>query len=477
VNGQLDGVMNTSSPLASAFPLWIGSSPFGADTNWRGDIDEVRVWAVARTPAEIQFDMTHYLTGEERGLRGYWPFDEGLGQTFADVTGRTPGFLGNSPQPDRFDPEWVSGVQLLPAVPVPVPELLSQITSQFEHSCIVKVDATLWCWGEASYGRLGNGTIAPPQFTPVQALLTNVKQVDAGVHQTCAVTHDDTPWCWGEGRNYKLGYGYADGRSHPTHIATLTDVAEIATNGEFSCARKYDGTAWCWGAGTNGQLGNGSTRTQQRPVQVSQATGLTFITQIAVSNRHTCAVNHDGTAWCWGVNGSGRLGDGTMTQRTRPTPVIGLIDIQQVVAGAHHSCALTMDGTVWCWGEDTRGEVGDGPVNTTPKLIPVQVAGLSQVGYLSAQVWHTCAVKTDGTVWCWGRNGTGQLGDGTTTDRHAPMPVSGLTDVDQVSAGYYASCAVKHDGTAWCWGAGGSGRLGNGSQTGSLTPVQVQNLP
>lgn len=283
----------------------------------------------------------------------------------------------------------ISGQGIL-AAPV-LGERVSRITSQFEHGCVVKADATLWCWGEASYGQLGNGTTAPPQLTPVQAQLTDVVQVDAGLHQTCAVKHDGTARCWGEGSNYKLGAGTTLNQVMPRQVATLTEVAQIATNKEFSCARKHEGTAWCRGVGSNGQLGYGGTLTQRLPVQVSQATGLTFITQLAVGERHTCAVNHDGTAWCWGANGSGRLGDGTTSQRTRPTRVIGLFPtVRQVVAGAHHSCALTTNDTVWCWGEDTRGEVGDGPTDTTPKLTPVPVlaGGMS----LSLQIWHTCVV-------------------------------------------------------------------------------------
>ncbi len=353
---------------------------------------------------------------------------------------------------------------------------LSRLTLQFEHGCVIKDNGTLWCWGEAASGRLGNGTTRPPQLTPIPVPLTEVRQVDTGIHQTCAVQVDGTAWCWGDGSQYQLGYGDIIGQLWPRQVVGLTEVVEIATNDGFSCARKRDGTAWCWGAGGDGQLGYGGRSTQRRPVPVSQATGLTFLTQLAVSDRHTCAVHLDGTAWCWGANNSGQLGDGTTARRTLPTPVGGLPAVQQVVAGAHHSCALTTAGTVWCWGDNRRGELGRALADRQPQT-PGPVTGLANVTFLSAQVWHTCAVTGDGTVWCWGRNATGQLGDGTTTDRQLPVQVVGLTDVAQVSAGYYASCALKHDGTAWCWGAGGSGRLGHGSTQGSLTPVQVHNIP
>lgn len=473
VNGQLDGVIDTPHPLANSFPVWIGSSPFGADTTWRGAIDEVRVWAVARTQTDIQVGMEHYLTGREPGLRAYWSFDEGAGQIFADATGGHSGILGDSSQPDPLEPEWVSGVHLLPARPASQ----SHITSQFEHACVVKPDATLWCWGEAASGRLGNGTTRPPQLTPIPVPLPSVAQVDAGIHQTCAVTTNGTAWCWGDGGQYQLGYGDTIGQLLPRQVAGLTEVAAVVTNDAFSCARKVDETAWCWGYGGDGALGYGGRSTRRTPVAVSQATGLTAITQLAVSDRHTCAVDRAHTAWCWGANTSGQLGDATTTRRTLPTPVAGLPAVQQVVAGAHHSCALTTADTVWCWGENLRGELGIDAAPQQMHLTPVQVQGLSDVTYLSAQVWHTCAVKADGTVWCWGRNSTGQLGDGTTTDRHSPVQVVGLTDVAQVSAGYYTSCALKHNGTTWCWGAGGSGRLGNGSVQGSLIPVPVRNIP
>ncbi len=419
-------------------------------------------------------------TGDDLAFDDVFPMFPVLGQVVNLTGGGSCGGTHPLPRPAAFPPVNTTGGFILqlqyigPDLPRPP---VSRITSQFEHGCVVQADGILWCWGEAASGRLGNGTTAPPQLTPIQTPLAEVQQVDAGIHQTCAVTRDGRAWCWGDGSQYQLGYGDNIGQLLPRQVSGLTQVAEVVTNAAFSCARQLNGTAWCWGYGGDGALGYGGRSTQRLPVQVSPATGLTFMSQLALSDYHACAVHRNGTAWCWGFNLQGQLGDGTTTRRSQPVQVSGLTQVQQIVAGAHHSCALTPEGTVWCWGENRRGELGQGVVSTLPQRTPVQVPGLTGATWLSAQVWHTCAVRTDTTVWCWGRNSAGQLGDGSTTDRPTPVQVVGLADVAQVSAGYYTSCALQHDGSTWCWGAGGSGRLGHGSTQGSLTPVQVQGLP
>ena len=197
--------------------------------------------------------------------------------------------------------------------------------------------------------------------------------------------------------------------------------------------------------------------------------------QIAGGRVHAIALKSDGTVWAWGYNAYGQLGDGT-TAWSRPTPVqvSGLSGVTAIAAGGYHTIALKSDGTVWTWGANGNGQLGDG--TTTERKTPVQVSGLSSVTAIAAGSSHTIALKSDGTVWTWGANGSGQLGDGTNTERTTPVQVSGLSGVTAISGGESHTITLKSDGTVWTWGANASGQLGDGTYTSRTTPLQVKDL-
>ena len=202
---------------------------------------------------------------------------------------------------------------------------------------------------------------------------------------------------------------------------------------------------------------------------------LTGVVAIATGDGHTVALKQDGTVWTWGLNASGQLGDGTQfNHRTTPAPVPGLSGVAVIVAGYDHTLALKQDGTVWAWGNNSYGQVGDG--TTVDRTTPVQVPGLSGVVALAAGYRHSLARRPDGTVWAWGGNFSGQLGDGTTIDRGTPAPVPGLTGLVAVVARARHSLALKQDGTIWAWGRNHLGQLGDGTSTNRSTPVQVAGL-
>ena len=197
--------------------------------------------------------------------------------------------------------------------------------------------------------------------------------------------------------------------------------------------------------------------------------------QIAAGATHSIAVRQDGTVWAWGTNTSGQIGDGTTTSpRLLPHVVSALTHVVAADGGTSHSVALLADGSVWAWGLNTQGQLGDG--TTTTRLLPVTVSGLTAVAAVSTYADHTLALKTNGTVMAWGRNLSGQLGDGTTTNRTAPVAVSGLTGVVAIATGSEQSYAVKSDGTVWAWGYNTVGQLGDGTTTTRTTPVQVGSL-
>lgn len=227
-------------------------------------------------------------------------------------------------------------------------------------------------------------------------------------------------------------------------------------------------TEWAWGDNYSGELGDGTTTNRTVPLPVA---GLTSITAIAAGGSSSYALRSDGTVWAWGDNYFGELGDGTTTNRIVPVQVSGLTNVTAIASSSGYSgYALKSNGTVWAWGLNGDGELGDG--TTTDSTVPVQVSGLTGVTAISAGY----AVMSDGTVRAWGFNADGQLGDGTTTNRMVPVQVSGLTSVIAVASGGFAGYALRSDGTVRAWGENTFGELGDGTTTNSMVPVQVSAL-
>jgi hypothetical protein len=219
-----------------------------------------------------------------------------------------------------------------------------------------------------------------------------------------------------------------------------------------------DDTAWTWGDNWWGQLGDGTTEDRHSPVQVSN---LGDVEAIEAWQYHTAALQRDGTVWTWGKNWAGELGDGTTEDRTSPVQVVGLTDATAVAVGRLHTLALRPDGTVWVWGGNRYDQLGDAATgdHTTPILVP----GLTHVVAVAALEFYSMALRSDGTVWTWGDNTMGQLGDGTTSQRSTPAPVTGLSGVVAMAPGACHAAALRVDGTVWAWGRNYAGQLGDGT--------------
>ena len=331
----------------------------------------------------------------------------------------------------------------------------------------------LWTWGRNNYGQLGDGTITN-QSLPVTTAGAGTTwcQVGSGIYHTMAVKTDGTLWSWGANFDGELGTGTTTDQSSPgTTAGAGTTWCQTSAGSSHTTAVKTDGTLWTWGRNSSGQLGTGTTTSRSSPGTTAGA-GTTWC-QVGSGYSHTAAVKTDGTLWTWGRNSSGQLGTGTTTSRSSPgtTAGAGTTWCQVSAGGYYHTAAIKTDGTLWTWGNNRYGQLGDG--TTTSRSSPVTTAGAGttwcQVG---AGYAHTTAVKTDGTLWTWGYNGYGRLGTGTTTNRSSPGTTAGAgTTWCQVSASGLHTAAVKTDGTLWTWGYNDCGQLGTGTTTSRSSPV------
>jgi alpha-tubulin suppressor-like RCC1 family protein len=303
----------------------------------------------------------------------------------------------------------------------------------------------------------------------------------------CALVSDTTVMCWGNNGNGQLGNGSQTASAVPVYVrnvdgSKLSGVIGIAAAYQHACALKADGTVWCWGHNGYGNTGIGNANTPQlAPVQVAN---LTSVTQIGAAYYNTCARRSDGTAWCWGFNDSYQVGDGgAASPRYSPTQVAGLTTAVQISTGTYSSCAVLASGVARCWGAGAYGSLGTGTnvARSTPTpVVDTNGSGeLSGVTYIQADGGHAsyaasaCAVKSNGTVYCWGYNSYGQLGNNSTTPSWSPVQVSGITSAVKVVVSLAHACASTSDGYAKCWGYGGSGALGSGNTTTYYTPVTV----
>jgi len=374
------------------------------------------------------------------------------------------------------------------------------IAAGSNYSLATKADNSLWTWGDDFLGQLGVST-SENKKVPVK-IMDSVAFVSAGADHAFAIKTDNSLWGWGNSWYGQLGNGKnnADNWASAENmvrspIKIMDSVSMVSAGASYTMAIKTDGSLWAWGSNWSGQLGSGTNTTydndnhKYEPVKIMDS--VVYVSAGTVGHymgmnneggngAHTMAIKTDGSLWAWGSNEYGQLGDGTVDTfdnygnviNAKSTPIKIMDSVKLASAGARYSMAIKADGSLWAWGLNRYGQLGDG--TSENRATPVKI--MDSVVSVSAGQMCTMAIKTDGSLWAWGSNEYGQLGDGTTTNRYVPVKI--MDSVVSVSAGILTqpamtsrgpfgshSMALKSDGTLWVWGQNWFSQIGDGTRT------------
>jgi alpha-tubulin suppressor-like RCC1 family protein len=357
----------------------------------------------------------------------------------------------------------------------------SLIAAGFNHTLAIQKDGSLWAWGYNDSGQLGLGDYTPPPTHRVPTRVGTASDwvaVAAGAEHSLGLKADGTLWAWGQNGWGKLGLGpSADWQYAPAQVSG-SDWIAIAAGFNHNLGLKADGTLWAWGTNVQGELGLGFTDSNDHPVPV-QVEGFDGIYWVAVAagHSHSIGLTSDGNLWAWGRNGEGQLGLEDTINRNAPSSISPLPPLMQpgwttVTTVGNHCLGLKSDGTLWAWGDNASGQLGLG--DTVGRTAPTHVA-LGGNGYvaIAAGTAHSLGLKADGWLLSWGNNLYGQLGLDNTTQRLYPTIVGNLGLVTLAANKH--CLGLKADGTLWAWGLN-NGILGLGDTTNRLSPTQVPSF-
>lgn len=390
---------------------------------------------------------------------------------------------------------WAVSVDAVAEVPASTPTRVHSWTGRLaagnSHTCLVRVDGAVFCWGDNTYGQLGNSAFPDSSSTtPVQvAALPDGRtavQVTAGANHSCVKADEGTVWCWGYGGFVELGSAIGN-QSEPVNVNLGSGifVSRVIAGGNTTCASTTDDNLTCWGRNNKGQIGNGTTKSSGgvAPTAVSLVPSSFTVRDIDPGGSHMCAASDAGAVWCWGADAKLQLGtknDGTggVLDKTVPT----LTDstggaVRSVATGDNFSCTVRGTGVAVCWGDNASGQLAQ-PLSTTSNATPTPVSLASKVTKLVAGGSHACALTSAGEVWCWGSNSWGQVGDGTPDARKTvPSLVATLgAPATDVVAGQNHTCALLVTAAVKCWGSNSAGQIGSADGLPHDTPVTVEGL-
>jgi alpha-tubulin suppressor-like RCC1 family protein len=261
----------------------------------------------------------------------------------------------------------------------------------------------------------------------------------------------------------------------PVQIEGTRLFVDLSLGDLHSCGLQADGQLFCWGSNLQGQSGNGVPGGTVTAVPQAVIGGVLF-SRVSAGGVHTCGINVDGATMCWGNNQVGQLGVGSNLDKFEPSPIVGGHVFTQVSAGTfNHTCGLKANGEVWCWGLNDMGQLGNG--NHSNQNAPTQVGGGVKFISVSTGGKHTCGIATDSSAYCWGLNSRGQVGDGTNIERQIPTKVAAALKFKQITTGLEHTCGITDIGDPYCWGDNVVGALGDGTFTSRSTPGQVTAAP
>lgn len=380
-------------------------------------------------------------------------------------------------------------------VPPPVDAAFASLSTGLAHTCGLTATNHLYCWGWNRDGEIGDGSNSDRVYAVQVTQSGTFSVVSTGGGHTCAVTTGGDGFCWGLNLTGQIGDSTVFSRATPTAPKGGFSFTTLASGGTFTCGiRATDSTAYCWGWARDGELGsrpadtcstsNGPEPCSRAPIAVGR--GLRFM-EINAGARHVCALAVDSTAYCWGNNATGELGNGTIADTALPVAVSGGLKFKQLTLGFDHTCGLTAAGDAYCWGDNTWGQLGEAANSqaTNPTLVNGGIIFLS----LSAGAEHTCGIGTGNSAQCWGQNATGELGAEVTETctspsgrtiapcTHLPVPVTTNQIFASIFGGGNHTCAITTGGKAYCWGDNRFGQLGTGNKSGANVPVVVANQP
>ncbi len=338
------------------------------------------------------------------------------------------------------------------------------------HNLAIKTDGTLWVSGVNANGQLGDGTTAD-KFNAVKiGSGNNWVMVSAGSFHSLAIKSDGTLWGWGSNANGQIGDGTVIDKNAPVQIGTATNWAIVSAGGNHSLALKTDGSLWGWGLNSYGQVGDNTFTQRNSPVQVATETNWA---SISAGGSHSLGIKKDGTLWAWGRGSSGQVGDGAAVDRYSPVQIGPGQNWRKIAACFFHSLAIKTDGTLWSWGRNMEGQIGDGTV--LQRNSPVPVGSATNWENVAGGLNHSLGTRTTGALWAWGGNLYGQLGNGTQVMTNStPVQTGVLTNWMLVDAGSYHTMSIKNDASLWAFGRNMEGQLGDGtSLTFQLMPEQI----
>ncbi len=375
---------------------------------------------------------------------------------------------------------------------------VGNVVAGFNSSAVLRASnsgsAATYIWGDNTWGQMGNGTPATPISVPVAVGGTATwKSIAVGGSHTLAVKSDGTLWAWGLNQNGQLGDGLSGANSQgnvrfqntPKQIGTSTSWAVVAAGETHSMAMDSapSPALYAWGRNANGQLGLGTTIDSFAPGTATKVAGTTgtFWLSIAAGARHSMVLRSDRKILTWGDDTRGQLGDWIASAQPTLAPTIVRINLpaSAIAAGAYHSLAILNDGSLWSWGDNTYGQLGYSSFDVVLQSDPLFSAVAIKVGVdsdwsaVAGGGTHTLAIKQDQTLWAWGGNAYGQLGNNTTVDAPAPVQIGSANRWIAVAAGKYHSMAIDTNNKLWTWGRNAEGQLGTGNTTG---PVLVPTL-